>query len=169
MRYALPLALLLSASPALAGELPIRPDPAISPGEVMPGCTIVQACTSGYSKTVRHTSGKLKARVYEAYGITKEQRSPGSRFEIDHIVPLSLCGADTFANLFPQSYETQPWNARRKDDLEWRLRKLVCAGKVPLETAQREMATDWIAAFEKYFTSPEWVAMKTPQMVPADD
>jgi hypothetical protein len=28
---------------------------------------------------------------------------------------------------------------------------MVCAGKVDLSTAQSEIATDWIAAYKKYF------------------
>ena len=29
--------------------------------------------------------------------------------------------------------------------------RLVCAGTLPLATAQRDMAADWIAAYKKYF------------------
>jgi hypothetical protein len=43
------------------------------------------------------------------------------------------------------------WNARVKDELEGLLPRLVCAGTLPLATAQRDMATDWIAAYKKYF------------------
>ena len=42
-----------------------------------------------------------------------------------------------------------------KDVLERRLHNLVCAGKVDLKTAQHEIATDWIKAYQKYVaTSP---------------
>ena len=34
--------------------------------------------------------------------------------------------------------------------LERRLCNLVCAGKVDLQTAQHEIATDWIKAYRKY-------------------
>jgi hypothetical protein len=27
---------------------------------------------------------------------------------------------------------------------------MVCAGKVPLDTARHDMATDWLAAYRKY-------------------
>jgi hypothetical protein len=37
-----------------------------------------------------------------------------------------------------------------KDVLERRLHNLVCAGKVDLKTAQHEIATDWIKAYQKY-------------------
>jgi len=34
--------------------------------------------------------------------------------------------------------------------LEDRLHALVVSGKLDLETGQREIATDWIAAYQKY-------------------
>ena len=37
-----------------------------------------------------------------------------------------------------------------KDVLERRLCNLVCNGKVDLRTAQHEIATDWIKAYQKY-------------------
>ena len=88
--------------------------------------------------------------IYRAYGITKKQRSGGSHFEVDHLISLELGGADVAENLWPQSYETQPWNAHVKDKLEDRLHALVCSGKMPLEQAQRDIAADWIAAYHKY-------------------
>jgi hypothetical protein len=69
---------------------------------------------------------------------------------VDHLISLELVGADVAANLWPQSYDTQPWNAHLKDKLEDWLHALVCAGRLPLEQAQREIAVDWIAAYEKY-------------------
>jgi hypothetical protein len=75
-------------------------------------------------------------------------------FEIDHLISLELGGADVAENLWPESYDTTPWNAHTKDKLEDRLHALVCAGKLPIEQAQREIAADWIAAYEKYIGKP---------------
>jgi hypothetical protein len=44
--------------------------------------------------------------------------------------------------LWPESYWTEPWNAHLKDKLEDRLHELVCSGQIPLEQAQKEIATD---------------------------
>jgi hypothetical protein len=49
---------------------------------------------------------------------------------------------------------TQPWNARVKDQLENFLHAEVCAGRIPIEQAQREIAQDWIAAYQKYLGEP---------------
>ncbi len=135
----------LIALPAVAGDLPIRPDPTLTPGAVLTA-DVATICQPGYSKTVRHTSGRLKAAIYREYGIDKTS----SHFEIDHLISLELGGADVAANLWPQSYDTERWNAHSKDRLENRLHELVCAGRLPIERAQREIASDWIAAYEKY-------------------
>ena len=37
-----------------------------------------------------------------------------------------------------------------KDALERKLHKLVCAGQLGLETAQSEIASNWIEAYQKY-------------------
>ena len=137
------------ALPAVAAELPIRPDPKMTPGAVLTTDTGT-ICTKGYAKTVRHTSGKLKAEIYREYGIDKT----ASHFEVDHLISLELGGADVAANLWPESYDTVPWNAHLKDKLEDRLHALVCAGKMPLARAQHEIAADWITAYQKYVGNP---------------
>jgi hypothetical protein len=43
------------------------------------------------------------------------------------------------------------WNSRVKDALEERLHEMVCSGQLDLTTAQHDIATDWIAAYRKYF------------------
>jgi len=71
-------------------------------------------------------------------------------YEEDHLVPLCLAGAPQDpANLWPQPRFGE-WSANRKDTLETKLCRLVCDGRVPLAEAQREIATDWIAAYRKY-------------------
>ena len=36
------------------------------------------------------------------------------------------------------------------EGFERKLHELVCAGQLDLKTAQREIASDWIEAYEKY-------------------
>jgi hypothetical protein len=108
-------------------------------------------CQLGYTKTVRHTSGKLKALIYREYGLNRS----GGNYEIDHLIPLELGGADVRENLWPESWDTQPWNAHVKDRLERYLHQGVCFDPMPLQQAQREIAKDWIAAYQKYIGKPE--------------
>lgn len=99
----------------------------------------------GYARSARHTSGKLKAFPYREYGIDRRR----GHYDTDHMIPLSL-GADAAANLWPESWDTQPWNAARKDELEVYFHAKVGAGRMPLEQAQREIAEDWIADYRRY-------------------
>ena len=50
-------------------------------------------CSPGYSKSVRHTSGHLKAFIYREYGIDRRN----GHYEIDHLIPLGLGGAEVAA------------------------------------------------------------------------
>jgi hypothetical protein len=140
---------LLVSVPAFADDLPIRPDPRLTPGAVLT-TDVATVCQPGYSKTVRHTPGDLKARVYRDYHINRHD----GHFGIDHLIPLELGGADVRENLWPESYDTQPWNAAVKDRLENFQHVEVCARRIPIEQAQHEIAEDWIAAYRKYLREP---------------
>jgi hypothetical protein len=43
------------------------------------------------------------------------------------------------------------WNAHAKDALEERLQYMGCDKQIDLASAQRQIATDWVAAYKKYF------------------
>lgn len=90
----------------------------------------------------------LQRRVFEQYGITGAD--PGA-YEVDYLVTPALGGADDIHNLWPHSYSHTVWNARVKDALEDRLREMVCNGSIDLGEAQSEIASNWIAAYKKYF------------------
>jgi hypothetical protein len=90
----------------------------------------------------------LRERVFQAYGIAHPD--PG-KYEVDYLITPALGGADDIRNLWPQPYLSTVWNARVKDELEDRLRDLVCGGRLDLAEAQRDISTDWIAAYKKYF------------------
>ncbi len=141
-------AFVLSTSAALADD-PIRPDPRLTPGAVLT-TDLSAICRPGYTKTVRHTSGKLKAFIYREYRIDRN----GGNYEIDHLIPLEVGGADVRENLWPESWDTEPWNAHVKDRLENYLHEAVCAGRMPIDQAQRAIAQDWIGAYQKYLGKP---------------
>jgi hypothetical protein len=81
------------------------------------------------------------------------------RYEIDHLISLELGGSNDPKNLWPESYYTIPFNAHVKDKLEDRMAANVRheleyhghdAATALLQQYQREIATDWIAAYDKY-------------------
>jgi hypothetical protein len=81
----------------------------------------------------------------------KDEKDPDEGCEIDHIISLILSGSNNKENLWPQTYNTEfKWNAHRKDVLEVKLHKMVCAGKIDITEAQHAISTDWRTAYIKY-------------------
>jgi hypothetical protein len=73
--------------------------------------------------------------------------------EVDHLISLELGGSNAIRNLWPEPYVGR-WGARTKDVLENRLHDLVCEGRLALRSAQRQEASDWVAAYRRYVGSP---------------
>ena len=114
------------AGPALADST-IVPDPTLTPGAVR--TTDAAAICSTGTRQLRHWDRRRDDRIMAEYGLPA---GPHPDFEIDHLVPLGIGGADAVRNLWPEprrSIEPQ-WNAEVKDRLEWRLRDLICAGQL---------------------------------------
>lgn len=130
-------------------DSPITPDALKTPGDVLTTDAKV-ICVSGYTKTVRNVPQAVKEEAYRNYGITT--RGAGE-YEIDHLISLELGGSNSIRNLWPESFVTQPLNAHIKDKLENKLHELICAGQLPVQQAQQEIAQDWIAAYKKYVES----------------
>ncbi len=114
------------------------PDLSCTPGAVF-NVGRAQVCTPGYSSGARNVSSAEKDQVYARYGIRHHR--PYS-YEVDHLVPLELGGANTLANLWPEPYGGR-YGARTKDRLENELHHLVCDGSLSLHDAQLGIATDW--------------------------
>ena len=145
------LALALFTTQAFASDLP---NPALTPGAKNPYITQLNiqqtVCIHGYTKTIRppsHYTNKLKKRQIREYGYA--DRNP-KHYEEDHFIALSIGGAPHDPrNLWPEPRKSE-WNAKKKDQLEFKLYKLVCRDKVSLAEAQHAMATDWIEAYKRY-------------------
>ena len=143
-----------------AVRLPGEPDPKMTPGATNPavnqadiGSTI---CVSGWTATIRPPSSyttALKRTQIVAYGDADTNLAD---YEEDHLISLEIGGAPADpANLWPEPYTVSladgtPVGARVKDQIENKLKSLVCARSMTLATAQRLIATDWIAAWRTY-------------------
>jgi hypothetical protein len=90
----------------------------------------------------------MREEVLRGYGM---ERVPDHEYELDYLVTPDLGGAPDPRNLWPERIGSRVWNARVKDQLETLLPQLVCQGTLDLATAQQDIATDWIAAYKKYF------------------
>jgi hypothetical protein len=128
-----------------AGDMP---RPALTPGVAL-GVTATQICRAGYASAARNVPESEKLAVYARYGVADVPYA----HEVDHLISLELGGSNTIANLWPEPYAGR-WGARTKDELENRLHDLVCAGRMPLRSAQRIEARDWVAAYRRYLGRP---------------
>jgi hypothetical protein len=100
----------------------------------------------------------LRQEVFQEYGIVNARADD---YEIDYLIAPGLGGVEDIHNLWPEPYRSRTWNARVKDTLEERLHELVCAGRLDLATAQHEIATDWIAAYKKYFHTDRPLSLRS--------
>lgn len=134
------------------------PDARCSPGALNPvvrqasiGRTICRP--GGYTRSVRPPESVTepeKRADMGAYG----DHNRLSRFELDHVVPLSLGGAaNDRRNFFPEvDYRRSQdggYLLNPKDRVEKVLARDVCTGRVPLAAAQRAIATNWTTALQK--------------------
>lgn len=124
-----------------------RPDGSLTPGATRQ-VTMSEVCASPREEVVGEVSLSLRQEILQKYGIVDARPED---YEIDYLISPGLGGTEDVRNLWPEPYHARVWNARVKDALEERLHELVCSGQVDLSTAQHDIATDWIAAYKKYF------------------
>ena len=120
------------------------PDPACTPGAIFPDVTADQVCQSGYSSKVRNVPDSVKQEAYADYGIASHV--PG-QYEVDHFISLELGGSNDIANLWPEPAEPRP-GFHEKDKVENYLHAQVCNGKMTLQEAQYQIATNWLAVYQ---------------------
>jgi hypothetical protein len=175
-KSALLLVLLLGVGPAFAGNLP---DPQKTPGmpltkvpsgkaaqcisgkmgttvSVGDPVTLTMICTPGYTQCVRSVPSKVKAAVYKSYGLSGNHTGycdTDQGCEVDHLISLEIGGSNDQKNLWPEPYEGEQWNAHVKDQLENWFHTEVCAGRMSLQQAQKEISTNWIEAYKKHIPS----------------
>jgi hypothetical protein len=139
----LAVALWTAARPGERGAVPRR--------DLTPGAVRQVAMSDVCSERLGDNAEVVPAvqrQVFEEYGMPNAQ---AKAYEVDYLITPALGGSDDIHNLWPQPYTGSTWNAYVKDALEDRLREMVCAGQLDLETAQHEIAADWVAAYKKYF------------------
>jgi hypothetical protein len=144
-----------SNSPAF--ERGAVPDRSLTPGATR-RVAVNEVCSMVHEEVVRAVSKSLRQEVFQEYGIVNAHAED---YEIDYLIAPGLGGAEDIRNLWPEPYTSPTWNARAKDDLEEHLHQLVCADKLDLATAQRDIATDWIAAYKKYFHTQRPLSLRS--------
>jgi hypothetical protein len=148
----------MSAIGVERGEIPNH---SLTPGATR-AVTIHEVCAMPHEQVIREVPKSLRLQVFQKYGIS----NPASGdYEIDYLITPGLGGAEDIHNLWPEPSESATWNAHVKDALEEHLHHMVCAGKLDLPTAQRDIATDWIAAYKKYFQTDRPLSQVRPRLV----
>ena len=132
----------------------LRPDPAFTPG-LTRTVNLTDLCLADHDEVVREVPAALQQRVLREYGI---KETPSDEYEVDYLITPGLGGADDVKNLWPQPHAHTRWNSYVKDQLEDHLHGMVCSGQLSLQVAQTDIATDWIAAYKKYFHTDEPMA-----------
>ena len=138
--------MLFGYSSAGAPNPPVLPNSSLTPGDVLSTDTRA-VCTPGYSKKVRNVPSALKKQVYKMYDIKKGR---GQDWEVDHLISLELGGSNSIRNLWPEAGFTQPLNYHVKDSLENAMHDLVCSGRLKIQDAQREIASNWALAYKTH-------------------
>jgi hypothetical protein len=124
----------------------VLPDPVVTPGEAL-NLSLPETKKIGSRPThLSNVSAEVKGAVFGGYGLSVDERN----YEIDHLIPLSLGGANSTKNLWPHSRKGSFWTVEKKVALEKRLYRLVRAGRLPLLTARQEIASNWAKAYRKY-------------------
>jgi hypothetical protein len=138
----------LAAQAALAA---VVPDPTLTPGAVRT-TNIGEVCSTS-AHELRHWDRARDDHVMAEYGLPG---GPHPQYEVDHLIPLCLGGADSDANLWPEPRRSiEPvWNAERKDELDARMCSLACSGAFDVAEAQRMIAEDWTDAFKRFVGEP---------------
>jgi hypothetical protein len=128
------------------------PDPQCTPGGINPSVTTDVITNPAWrTECVRNcqSTESEKHVTYRWYGMREPPDNMGENqvCELDHLVPLELGGADALGNIWPQcgpgGVALDARYFKQKDHVEDFLASQVKAGKMPLDAAQRGIATDW--------------------------
>lgn len=113
----------------------------------------------------RVVTADVRARVLDVYGM---RDASADSYELDALITPELGGTADLSNVWPQRYSAT-WNAHVKDALETLLAGRVCRHEMPLATAQQALATDWIASYQRYFSTGVPLAVHAQATAPDDD
>jgi hypothetical protein len=130
------------------------PEANLTPGATRPA-TRADLCRSMPDPGIHLIPASVRRKVFESYGLPHARPDA---YEVDYLITPELGGSGDIRNLWPEPYASTVWNAHVKDELEDRLHEMVCDGSLDLATAQHDIASNWIAAYKKYFHADKPVA-----------
>jgi hypothetical protein len=138
-----------SATAASASGVLLLPRADLTPGATAP-VALHDICGPERSARTQPIPASVHQVVFARYGADYRR---AAEYELDYLITPELGGVADEQNLWPQPFARTPWNAYVKDELERLLHQRVCDGQIDLASAQREMASDWIAAYKRHFNA----------------
>lgn len=129
----------------------ILPNRDFTPGAVRQA-SLQDVCAFRHEEVIKEVSPSQRRRVFEEYGISVAQ---SDEYEVDYLITPGLGGDDDIRNLWPEPYHSATWNSHLKDELEERLHEMVCSDQLDLSVAQNAIASNWIAAYQKYVAATQ--------------
>jgi hypothetical protein len=139
-----------SSVDAVKGEGIALPRSTLTPGSAR-AVQLTELCGGHDVDNDPPVSPSVEETVFKEYNVPASSKKD---YALDYLITPALGGVNSIQNLWPQPYSST-WNARVKDQLEDHLHELVCQGKVQLATAQNDMASNWIAAYKRYFNTDQ--------------
>ncbi len=137
-----------SSFEVMKAEAIALPRRTLTPGSTRP-VQVADLCSIQDLDNDPPVSPSVERAVFQEYGVPATSKKD---YALDYLITPALGGVDSIQNLWPQPYSST-WNSRVKDQLEDHLHDLVCQGKVQLATAQSDIASNWIAAYKRYFNT----------------
>jgi hypothetical protein len=128
--------------------LRLLPDRTFTPGATR-SVNLADVCSQREEDLDPAVSDRVRKVVFQEYGMMSSTKTDG--YQVDYLINPQLGGTADVRNLWPEPYGSTVWNAHAKDALEDRLHRMVCDKQIDLASAQHAIATDWIAAYKKYF------------------
>jgi hypothetical protein len=130
-----------------ANGLFLLPRPELTPGAAAP-VALRDICEPDRQSRTQPVRAAVHQAVFAGYGADYRRATD---YELDYLITPELGGVADARNLWPQPFARTPWNAYVKDELERFFHQQVCIGTLDLAAVQREMASDWIAAYKRHF------------------
>ena len=134
------------------------PDPSITPGSTR-DVSLAELCSVDRDEVVRNVPNQVQRKVFQEYGLNGISATD---FEVDYLITPGLGGSDDVRNLWPEPHSNTAWTSYVKDQLEDHLHRMVCDRKLSLNDAQKDIASDWIAAYKKYFHTEQPLTNSLP-------
>ena len=129
----------------------VVPDRKLTPGDVNPDITEAVVTAPGF-RTSRYRDVTYEEKQEDADEY-KVPWSEHSKYEFDHLIPITVGGSNNLYNLWPEplhvNVDGYDMGAKTKDELEDTIGKLVRSGRMPIAEGQA-LFKDWPAAYQEY-------------------